>query len=675
MKFLIGLIFLISQNSFAQISNGRTIDGTNAPGIDSLKNYVKNPDCAKNVLGITASGGSLTRSTTTPLNEDSGSECAVDASSSGHTYTWALNTFGQGMKGQNCEARFIYEGDASLYKAYINNGSTKITTDLQLESATSAPKIVSINFPCGDLSAENTLVIESTSASAAAISVAKIYAGLATNLSNVAQAQFIGSAYITGTGSCDWVRTNTTLGAFATVAACPGPTVELNPGPGSIQTTDTDLPQFTFNNLPPGNYRAIVTGAGYSGTAGAFQSYTISDGTITSGRGFGMESSAASDSFQFTIEGNFSYTTTANRTFEVYGAATSGVVHINNLNSTSQLKISLYRFPSSSELALKLQDTPWYVDAAMDGANIALSTSAVTSYTEITNGSLTLKPVSGSQPVGVMCSSTNAATAPSTSNTTCAAGDESVGINFAIPKAGTYEVCVQTSHYLDTDANDRLSTVFQLIETPTNAQTITLEGGAKINSFSQPSGGTNLVAYPLTNCGMFNWTSAGIKGVRLMYEQAIVNTPNNSLLLADADSNQGQRNLKWTVKPVTQQIPSPLVINSVTSNSSGLERIERANGPTGSSCTGSPCTISSQSGNWLSSVTRSSTGQYSANIQSGIFSAAPSCTCSTSRPGTGHAICYLNDVPPTSSSFVFGCIDAAGTNVDCTFSIMCHGPR
>ena len=148
--FLLSL--LIGATAFAQVSNNRTVEGTNTPGFSSTKNYVKNPSCAKNVVGITASGGSLAKGTTTPLNEDSGSECAIDASASGQTYTWALNTLGQGMKLQNCEARFIYEGDASLYKTYINNGSTKITTDLQLESSTSGAKSVSINFPCGDLS-------------------------------------------------------------------------------------------------------------------------------------------------------------------------------------------------------------------------------------------------------------------------------------------------------------------------------------------------------------------------------------------------------------------------------------------------------------------------------------------------------------------------------------------
>lgn len=54
-------------------------------------------------------------------------------------------------------------------------------------------------------------------------------------------------------------------------------------------------------------------------------------------------------------------------------------------------------------------------------------------------------------------------------------------------------------------------------------------------------------------------------------------------------------------------------------------------------CDSSPCTIYSQSGA-ISSVTRSGTGNYTVNFTSGMFSAAPACSCWVEN-GSGD-LCY-----------------------------------
>jgi hypothetical protein len=65
---------------------------------------------------------------------------------------------------------------------------------------------------------------------------------------------------------------------------------------------------------------------------------------------------------------------------------------------------------------------------------------------------------------------------------------------------------------------------------------------------------------------------------------------------------------------------------NVSSASAGQERVERLTVAT--SCTSSPCTITSQSGTWVQSpsgVTRASAGQYSVALTAGEFTAAPAC--------------------------------------------------
>ena len=80
------------------------------------------------------------------------------------------------------------------------------------------------------------------------------------NVRSVSQAQFIGNAYFATTANCLFGATSTSL-VILTDADCPGPTVESNPGPGTIQTTDVDAATVTVNNLPPGRYEVIFTGS------------------------------------------------------------------------------------------------------------------------------------------------------------------------------------------------------------------------------------------------------------------------------------------------------------------------------------------------------------------------------------------------------------------------------
>lgn len=238
----------------------------------------------------------------------------------------------------------------------------------------------------------------------------------------------------------------------------------------------------------------------------------------------------------------------------IYGAA-SGVATKLPAGTLGQILVS-------GGAAIPVWTGPWYIDATMDGASPSLGVASVASYTEIIDGGLTLKPQSGTANVGVMCSTTNAATAPSSGNTTCAAGSESLGINFALPadhsaSSGSYEACVYFGHYINVDSGEALATTFELIETPTNAQTLTLEGGtrqpSKLTGMSIATGTGQDATHPISNCSIFNWTAksaATVVGIRLMFEQNVSGSPNFSNILADASASDGQRNIRWTVKRI-----------------------------------------------------------------------------------------------------------------------------
>lgn len=234
--------------------------------------------------------------------------------------------------------------------------------------------------------------------------------------------------------------------------------------------------------------------------------------------------------------------------------------------------------PSANQIIQNPLDSAWYIDANLAGANPSLGVTAVTTYTEIADAGLTLTPASGSAPVGVMCSGTNAATAPSSSPTVCAIGSESAGFNALVPRAGIYEVCAYFSHAITAPAATSVSSTFQIIETPTNAQTLVQDSRTRLNSrlVSGAGGGTTESTFPQSSCGLLTFSSAGTKGIRLMFEQSVAGTPTTSIILADESAVNGQRNVRFTMKPFLVTTPAPLLVGSIASANSGMLKLEAA---------------------------------------------------------------------------------------------------
>lgn len=103
--------------------------------------------------------------------------------------------------------------------------------------------------------------------------------------------------------------------------------------------------------------------------------------------------------------------------------------------------------------------------------------------------------------------------------------------------------------------------------------------------------------------------------------------------------------------------------------SGGTERIERAYITNNGSCS-----IGSQSGSWVSSVSRPLIGDCTLTLASGVFSANPTCTCAGElNPGTEKYQCSLQ-VSSATSVRVHTAI-GSGSDADRNFYIICMGPQ
>lgn len=207
MRFLFALLWaLFTVMAYGQVQD--VVPGSYTPGFFSVQNFIKNPNCFTNTRYITASGtGTIARNTTTPLRPFG--DCSIGGSASGDKVTFSGKIFDKALKGQNCEARFTYAGDASKWKVYpASSGAMVSPSALQLESTidglgVTQSRPVSFSYPCGDTSAAIDIVFEATASSPLSFKATGVQSGLIVNglssLSTVGQWVNYGPMTITAT--------------------------------------------------------------------------------------------------------------------------------------------------------------------------------------------------------------------------------------------------------------------------------------------------------------------------------------------------------------------------------------------------------------------------------------------------------------------------------------------
>ena len=344
MRFIVYLLTLFMIGT-AVAQNPTILQGNYITNVFGQSNFVLNPNAQTSTSNVT----NATRSTTTPLVATSEFNLSL---ASGANATWTLRAFDQGMKGQNCEARFSYRGFATATtKAELVQNSL-VVASLTLTPSTD-PRIASINFPCGDLTYATTFRIAQTTANMTGTNeIGGIYVGLATNMANVAQAELVGTWKMVGTTSCQFVTSSTSFGSpsnfTSAVSACNNPTVT-----GSI-TSIGKVPGFSFS-ATPGRYLITAQAPALKGGA------TVTDikTRLTDGTNFGpanpIYTSVSSDIlYPYTTSINIEVTSTTTKT--IYLDAASGMAgvsaYIQNTDNFRQIYFEVYRFPTSSELVV-----------------------------------------------------------------------------------------------------------------------------------------------------------------------------------------------------------------------------------------------------------------------------------------------------------------------------------
>lgn len=225
------------------------------------------------------------------------------------------------------------------------------------------------------------------------------------------------------------------------------------------------------------------------------------------------------------------------------------------------------------------------------------------------------------------------------------------GIVFTPTTTGLYEVCASTPMYGSNAANHFL----RLYDNTSSVVISELADSTGVTLFA-----------PYTLCGEVSVSSVGsTRDIRLQGA-----TPAGSITIgvSGASGNVNQGSVYWTVKRVTQNVPAPVLVGSVTTSGTTTERIERAIVTNN----GSTCSVTTQSGAWITSISRSGAGVCDITFASGNFSASPSCVGVDSGGMGGAATVQFVSTTATSTT---SATKSGGTLTDGTFMMICMGPR
>lgn len=476
------------------------------------------------------------------------------------------------------------------------------------------------------------------------------------------QSEFYGSITYGFHASCTWSGTSTTFTNFAVDNDCP----ILNTK-GYASNPATKTPSIFFSTFKKGTYQFILNGMMFN-SGSSTGSWRVSDGTNTStiSTQYVSATGAGNISSGSIVVRFINPTDQNNVTLNVQYMNNSGTAYIDTSTSYyPEFSINAFYYPDTQVSSITASNNGWFIDANVGGAGIGITNGAVSSYTEITNSNIDLvnNTSKGSAPVEIACIS-----GTSSSGVNCGANAESLGIAFVPPKTGKFKIC-STFTIEQGNLNGSSMTVFQLIETANNATSILQEGGERVQSGGN-SGSSGPYSNGLKVCGNFKFDDVAKKTIRLMFEKPA--TTYNSYVTIDRDASYGQRDMHWTVEPIAENIQAGLQGYNSTSGVVNPKvcsfNFANNSDPT-SVCTGSPCTVNRNKGACVSSVTRSATGQYAINFNTGYWSSATSYTCTRSiiNWAGGVPTNYVTSVTQNSFNLL------SANNFDSSQDIICHG--
>lgn len=542
-----------------------------------------------------------------------------------------------------------------------------------------------INYPA-PASGSVGVSVFTTGSTTGTVVIDNAYVGYPRNIGTVAQATYWGGARLAGAagGTCSFTE-NTSTGNNDFKDLGTGSGCNAWTSSGNITTVATNDHRIIFSG--PGEFQVKIKGAVGNGNNSQVCNWQLSDGTNVFEPQINY---SASDAVTVpSLEWHVSQTDPSSKTYKIQAAGGSGGSCSISANLVGRaLSWDVYRFPSQSQQAINsnLPVLPTiqkftavssstyvppvgvsYIHVRMvggggGGAAAGAGASAGTLGGTTTFGTLTANGGQGTPTNSYSPGIGGTASLGTGPVGTAIQGGNGGGVGQGV--AGTF-----------VSGGSGASSPFG---SGGGGGTAAAAGGSAIANTGAGGGGGG---------GAVN-TTGGAGGSAGGYIDAIIYNPGSLSYSVGAGGSGGTGGSGGNggnggsgyieVTEYYQNSNAPVLIGSVTSSSAGMERVERVifGGTSSTDCTTSPCGYVSQSGSWLTSVTRTTTGEYRLNIAAGMFSSKPTCTCVSFQTGTDTAYCSIAHTISTATTVdLYTRTTATNTPVDSTPSVLCQGPR
>ena len=541
-----------------------------------------------------------------------------DAAAANDTYSYNAVAIPNGLKGKNglgyCSIQT--PSGTATHKIQIYDGSNVLSEDDVVSSTSPVKASASFIFPS---SGTVTLRLEAQ-ADEPLIAIDDCYLGEADNLTEVSQAEHYGSITYAGATSCSWgLSNNNNFTNFAVDSDCATPTLVNNAAdPGKI-------PGIRFPNMAPGHYLFKAEGTFIDSNASVSCSWRFSDGTnTTSPLG---HFSATTNAYLPVLTGDLTYTTGGDRTIQLQATGVGGAAGCNvsaTAATTSGFKISVYKFPTASQLAVKPDTTGSSWSGYFD------------STCSFTNSGPTLDDPAADASCALV-QRTN-----SGFGTVTAVAGILPQISILPKRAGVYNVCAT----LGVSSGTTIVATFRLLADSTTLGDIAV--------WQQAGSPTNA-----SFCALANLSDVSAK----VFKIQSATTGGTVAITAVAASTSA---IEWTIYPVSQQLPAPLLVNSVVSKYAGVTGLESAS----LSVSGA---VTREGGDWITGNCTNATPMV-CTLEAGIFSDIPHCWTDVSDVAST-SVCQTNAVSSTSVQIHCNNDSGSTSTTSVAKEIFCKGPR
>lgn len=570
-------------------------------------NILTNPGFEASVTNWTASGGATATANSTAKGTGA---LGYDWNSNGASQTLVSSTIvvPNGLQGNNglVSCNIKTVSGTATYTLTVDDGTTNIVTPITINNSTNTFIQTSLNFVYPS-SGSIRVKLSSVAADEPEIYIDDCFLGSAVNVASIPpQAVLMGTVKVSGCAAV-WSTTSTSYASFAAQTGCSYAVTK------NALSPTTNIPAIRFASLPAGDYLLQATGRIENNVGNQASWFQFYDGTTASIEESNITSSTSVIGVSPGISQSFSYSAPqSNVTLQIRAKVSAGgTANLYGL-SAYPLVIKVWYFPPSSQQAVSSSNADYsgstYSLTASNTQGIGTPTSASCTHDRV-GGNLLLK-----------CKLTTG---------TPTATEMRINLPNGLVSADTTRIpSIQLVGYGARNVINAAYNYNMLIEPSVGYLTVGAENPS-LAGLTKQNGSALFLAGEVFSF----FASVPIQGW-----------------------SSSQR--------------APTLIGSVTSNSNGAERIERAQ----LTCSASS-SITRQSGTWLSTVGNLSSGVCSYTLTSGAYSDLPTCTIS----GNNNVIISTAEWKVFPVTATTGSIVCTSGNAACTggaaVNLICMGPR